>query len=162
MWAFILLEYEFDIIHMVGRVNQDANGLNQNPSSNEEDTIRVCWHGDVDLEVILGCHAITYFCTLLGCYRDVAQISMKFECGDSHDANMELEGDGALNIIDDAFIIAYLQASEVPIGLTPKEQNRDVHKAKWFKWSMVQMGRQFLPMGVGRWTNMGCASPITM
>jgi hypothetical protein len=26
---------------------------------------------------------------------------------------------------------------------------------------MVQMGRQFLPMGVGRWTNVGCASPIT-
>ncbi len=61
--------------------------------------------------------------------------------GDSHDANKELEGNGALNIIDDASIIAYLQASEVPIGLTPKEQNRVVHRAKWFKWSMVQMGR---------------------
>ncbi len=30
---------------MVGRVNQDANGLSQNPSSNEEDTIKVYWHG---------------------------------------------------------------------------------------------------------------------
>ncbi len=52
MWAFILLEYEFDIIHMVGRVNQDANGLNQNPSSNEEDTIGAHWHGDINLKVV--------------------------------------------------------------------------------------------------------------
>jgi hypothetical protein len=28
--------------------------------------------------------------------------------GDSHDVNIELKDDGALNIHDDAFIIAYL------------------------------------------------------
>jgi hypothetical protein len=32
-WAFILYEYDFDIVHYVGRINQDANGLVQNPSS---------------------------------------------------------------------------------------------------------------------------------
>jgi hypothetical protein len=37
---------------MVGRVNQDANGLNQNPSSNEEDTIGAHWHGDINLKVV--------------------------------------------------------------------------------------------------------------
>jgi hypothetical protein len=30
-WAFILQEYDFDIIHMLGKVNRDASGLSQNP-----------------------------------------------------------------------------------------------------------------------------------
>ncbi len=54
--------------------------------------------------------------------------------GDLHDVDMELEGNGALDIYDDAPIIAYLQASEISIRLTPKERDRVVHKAKWFKW----------------------------
>jgi hypothetical protein len=29
-WAFILQEYDFDIIHKVSRVNWDAKGLNWN------------------------------------------------------------------------------------------------------------------------------------
>jgi hypothetical protein len=52
-------------------VNRHANGPNQNPSSKEEDIIKVCWHGVVDLEVILRWHASTYLCTFLGCYNDV-------------------------------------------------------------------------------------------
>ncbi len=53
--------------------------------------------------------------------------------GDPHDVHMELEGNGALDIYDDALVIAYLQAWEILIGLTTKERNC-VHKAKWFKW----------------------------
>jgi hypothetical protein len=53
--------------------------------------------------------------------------------GDPYDVNMESEGNGALNIYDDAPIIAYLQASEVLIGLTPKEKGHAVHRAKQFK-----------------------------
>jgi hypothetical protein len=61
----------YDIIHMPCMVNQDANGLNQNPSSNKEDTVKARWHGDVDLEVVPRWHASTYYCTLLGCFGDV-------------------------------------------------------------------------------------------
>jgi hypothetical protein len=32
-WAFLLCEYDFHVVHKVGRINQDADGLNQNPSS---------------------------------------------------------------------------------------------------------------------------------
>jgi hypothetical protein len=39
IWAFILQNYDFDIIHKVGTVNWDANGLSQNPSSNRDNTI---------------------------------------------------------------------------------------------------------------------------
>jgi len=41
--------------------------------------------------------------------------------GDSHDMDIELKGDGALDIHVNAPIIAYLQASEVSIIFTPKE-----------------------------------------
>jgi hypothetical protein len=47
---------------------------------------------------------------------------------------MESKGNGALDIYDDALVTAYLQASEVPIGLTPKEKDRVMHRAKRFKW----------------------------
>jgi hypothetical protein len=30
MWAFILQEYDFDIIHKSNKVNQDVNGLSRN------------------------------------------------------------------------------------------------------------------------------------
>ncbi len=105
--------------------------MNRNPSSNEEDNTKACWHGDVDLEAIPRWHASTYLCTLLGCYGDVPHTSM--DDGDLHDVDMELKGNGALDIYDDAPIIAYLQANEIPIRLTPKVRNRVVHKAKQFK-----------------------------
>lgn len=66
-----LHEYDFNVICRVGMVNRHANGPNQNPSSKEEDIIKVCWHGVVDLEVILRWHASTYLCTFLRCYNDV-------------------------------------------------------------------------------------------
>ncbi len=51
-WAFIFQKYNFDIIHKLGKVNWDADGLSWNPSSNKEDTTGARWHGDVDLEVV--------------------------------------------------------------------------------------------------------------
>jgi hypothetical protein len=70
-WALTFQEYDFDIVHKVNRVNQDANGLNRNPSFNDEDTIGAKWHGEVGLEVVPRCRASTYLCILLGCYGDV-------------------------------------------------------------------------------------------
>jgi hypothetical protein len=42
---------------------------------------------------------------------------------DSHDLEIELEGDGVLDIYENALVIAYLQASEIFIELTPKEHD---------------------------------------
>jgi hypothetical protein len=70
-WVLILHEYDFDIIHMANRVNWNVDGLSRNPNSNEEDTTKAHWHGDVDLEAILKCNAFAYLCTLLGCDGDV-------------------------------------------------------------------------------------------
>jgi len=69
-----------------------------------------------------------YFCTLLGCFGDVPQTSV--DDGDSHDVDMELEGNGVQDIYEDAFVIAYLQVGEILIRLTLKEQDHVVHRAK--------------------------------
>jgi len=114
--------------------------LSWNPSSNEEDTIGARWHDDVNLEVLVGWHVFAYLCTLLGYSTDVFQTSM--DDGDPHDVDMESKGSGALYIYDDALVNTYLQVGEVPIGLTPKEKDCVVHKAKRFKWegnSLPQM-----------------------
>jgi len=62
-----------------------------------------------------------------------------------HDVNIESKRNGAQDIYDDAFVVAYLQAKEVPIGLTCKEKDHVVHKVKRFKWE----GNSFLRM----WAN---------
>ncbi len=49
--------------------------------------------------------------------------------GDPHDVDTKLEGNGALDIYDDALIIAYLQAWEILIGLTPEERDCVVRRA---------------------------------
>jgi len=62
--------------------------------------------------------------------------------------DIEQKGDGALDIHANAPIIAYLQASEVSIGFTPKERDQIVHKTKRFKWE-----GNSLFVGVDRWTS---------
>jgi hypothetical protein len=40
-WVLTLKDYGFDIVHKVNKVNQNADCLSQNPSSNEENIINV-------------------------------------------------------------------------------------------------------------------------
>jgi hypothetical protein len=49
--------------------------------------------------------------------------------GDSQKEDIELEGNGAQDIYDDSWIIAYLQANEILVKMTPKKQNNVVHRA---------------------------------
>jgi hypothetical protein len=74
------------------------------PSSNEEDTIGACWHGNINLEAVLRWRTSTYLCTLLGCSRDVLQINIGNK--DSDDVNVEPKGDASLNMHEDVFVIA--------------------------------------------------------
>jgi hypothetical protein len=129
-WALIPREHDFNIVNMASRVNWNVDRLSRNPSSSEEDTTGARWHGEVDLEAILGWHAFANLCILLGCFTDVPHGNMS--SGNSHNNDDELEGNDALNIHLDLFIMAYLQASEVLVGLTPKEQDRVIHRVKQF------------------------------
>jgi hypothetical protein len=49
------------------------------------------------------------------------------------DVDIEPKGDGALNIYEYAFVIAYLQANEILVKLTPKDFDHIMHKANQFK-----------------------------
>jgi len=128
--VFILHEYDFNIVHKSGKVNWDVNGLSWNPSSNEKDTIGARWHGEVDLEVVLGWHVFTYMCTLLGCSKDVPQGNMGG--GNSHNDDDEPKCINVMDIHLNLLVMAYLHASEVLVGLTPKEQDRIIHRVKQF------------------------------
>jgi hypothetical protein len=97
----------FDIVHRVGKVNWDVDGLIWSSNCNEDDPIEACWHNGVDLEAILKWHIkLTYLCTMLRCSKDVFQINMGNK--DSHDINIESKGDGALDVHDHAHVITYL------------------------------------------------------
>jgi len=91
---------------MAGKVNQDADGLNQNPNSSEKDTIGAKWHGEVDLKAMPRWHVSTYLCNLLGCYGDVPQGNTSG--GNSQSDDDELEGNSALNIHLYLPVMAYL------------------------------------------------------
>jgi hypothetical protein len=71
--------------------------------------------------------------------------------GDSQDENIELEGDGALKNMKIAFIIVYLQVGEVLDGLTTKEHDQVLHRAK-----------RTIPYYECGWMDEGnCVPPIT-
>jgi hypothetical protein len=48
----------------------------------------------------------------------------------SCDAYIEPKGNGVLHIHEDTLVFAYLQVNEILVILTPKECDKDVHKAK--------------------------------
>jgi hypothetical protein len=68
----------------------------------------------------------------LGCSRDVPKA--RPSSGDSQEKDIKPKGNGVLDIHDDLFVIAYLQTNGISVGLTPKELNWVMHKAKRFKW----------------------------
>ncbi len=63
-WAFILQEYDFQVVQRPGVANLDADGLSRNPCINHEDDTGVRWHGEVDEEMVLGWHALAFLCLL--------------------------------------------------------------------------------------------------
>ncbi len=68
----------------------------------------------------------------MGCFGVVLQINMGAK--DSHDVNIELNGDGPLDISEDAIVITYMQTREVVTRLTPKKCDGVMHRAKRFLW----------------------------
>jgi hypothetical protein len=69
---------------------------------------------------------------MLGHYGDVPHNRMGN--GESHDKDIELKGNSALDIHDDALVITYLQVDEIFIGLAHEEQDHIMYRAKWFRW----------------------------
>jgi hypothetical protein len=53
-WAFIFLEYDFDVKYEGETINKDGNGLSRNPSSSELNIVKESWNGETNLEIVLG------------------------------------------------------------------------------------------------------------
>jgi hypothetical protein len=53
------------------------------------------------------------------------------------DLEIELKVDGALDIHENASIIAHLQVNEVLFTLALKEHDQVVHRVKLFKWERI-------------------------
>jgi hypothetical protein len=51
-------------VHKPGVANLDANGLNQNQCTSQEDNTGARWHGEVDKEMVPGWHASAFLCLL--------------------------------------------------------------------------------------------------
>jgi hypothetical protein len=51
-WDLILQEYDFQVVHKFRVANLDADGLNQNPCTSQEDDTGARWHGEVDEEMV--------------------------------------------------------------------------------------------------------------
>jgi hypothetical protein len=92
-----------------------------------------CWHGDVNLEVIIGMplHIYVHSWDILRLYLRLTWVL---------DVDIELDGDGALNTYDNAHVITYIQVGEVLVGLTSKECAQVIQNAKKFLWE----GNSFL------------------
>jgi len=63
-WAFILQEYDFQMVHKPGVANLDVDGLSRNPCTNQEDNTGARWHGEVNEEVVPSWHASAFLCLL--------------------------------------------------------------------------------------------------
>ena len=52
MWALLLQDYDFEVVHYTRITNVDADGLSRNQSPSDEDLTGVMWHGDYDREAV--------------------------------------------------------------------------------------------------------------
>lgn len=69
-WAFITQEYEFEVKHQAGIVNQAMDGLSRNPSASDLDTTKAHWHEETNLETMYNWHVVSFIYILAnGCHK---------------------------------------------------------------------------------------------
>ena len=71
MWALLLQEYGFEVVHRAGIINLDADGFSCNPSPSDGDLTEARWHGDCDGEAVQGWHAVAYLTLYFGVIVEV-------------------------------------------------------------------------------------------
>ncbi len=110
-WAFILHEYDFQVVHIPGVTNLDADGLNRNPCTNQEDNTRARWHGEVDDEMVLGWHASTLLCLLVvdsSTEGHMTSYSSQRVNGQSSDLEVGDGNTGHHDVHDDTLVLEFL------------------------------------------------------
>ncbi len=106
-----------------GVVNLDANGLNQNPCTSQEDDTGARWHGEIDEEMVPSWHASAFLC-LLG-----VDSSQRVD-GQSSDPE---DGDGNTDhhdVHDDTLVLEFLRTNMVSSMVSAKEKDRVLQRVR--------------------------------
>ncbi len=125
-WVLILQEYDFQVVHRLGVVNLDADGLSRNLCTSQEDDTRARWHGEVDEEMVPSWHASAFLC-LLGVDSNMEghMTSYSSQRVDGQSSNPEV-GDGSTDhhdVHDDTLVLEFLRTSMVLGMVSVKERD---------------------------------------
>ena len=118
MWALLLQEYDFEVIHRAGIANLDADGLSRNPSPSDEDLTRARWHGSCDREALTGWHVAIYLTMMSGL---AAEILVEQQDEEIHKFLV------LSDMWKDYAVLHKLQQGVFPLGLFAMERDRVSH-----------------------------------
>jgi hypothetical protein len=106
----VFLEYDFKVVHRVGLVNMDANGLSRNPIPNQADATGARWHVEEGEDSLPGWHCSAFLCllTMNGDTTGEATVA-------TVDADDGEESGGAKDIFEDVDVMKYLKDGEVKV-----------------------------------------------
>jgi len=89
---------------------------------------------EIDLEIVFGWHVVSFLCILAnGCQEVLCQVQMN-PLGTSRNLEIKLDEIRSMDIFGDAQMLTYLQLGELDVGLTFKEKDRVLQKAKRYHW----------------------------
>jgi hypothetical protein len=135
-WALILHEYDFQVVHKPGVTNLEADGLNWNPCTSQEDNTRTRWHGKVDEETVPGWHASEFLCLLGVDFSMEGHVtSYSSQRVDGQSSNPQV-GDGNIghhDVHDDTLVLEFLRTSMVSGMVSAKERDRVLQRAKRYR-----------------------------
>ncbi len=114
------------MVHRLGVINLDANGLNWNPCTSQEDDIGARWHGEVDEEMVPRWHALAFLC-LLGVDSSMeGHVTSYFNQRVDGQSSYPEVGDGSTShhdVHDDTLVLEFLRTNMVPSMVSAKEKD---------------------------------------
>jgi hypothetical protein len=125
-WAFILQEYDFQVVHRPRVVNLDVDGLSRNRCISQEDDTGAKWHGKVDEKMVIGWHASAFLCLLgvdFSMEGHMTSYSSQKIDGQSLDPEIGDDNIGHHDVHDDTLVLEFLWTSMVPNMVNAKERD---------------------------------------
>ncbi len=123
-------------MHRHGVANLNADGLSQNPCTNQEDDTKARWHGKVDEEMLPSWHASAFLC-LLGVDSSMeghmTSYSSQRVDGQSSDPEVGDGSTGHHDVHDDTLVLDFLRTNMVPNMVSAKERDRVFQRAKRYQ-----------------------------
>jgi hypothetical protein len=123
-------------VHRHGVANLNADGLSQNPCTNQEDDTKARWHGKVDEEMLPSWHASAFLC-LLGVDSSMeghmTSYSSQRVDGQSSDPEVGDGSTGHHDVHDDTLVLDFLRTNMVPNMVSAKERDRVFQRAKRYQ-----------------------------